>query len=253
MAERRYIPLTSLSADPHTCTPDVRLTRLGQAVLFADLMPEQLASVDERCHVQGFSSGEPIYHAGDAARRIFVVATGMVKTIRTSMDGRETLLDLCGPGDFFGAVPALGQERHSESAWTLTPTCLLTLDAREYDAVMKEHPVVALAALADLARRLEESQESVHRLSVASLDQRLAAVLILLAEKVGEPWGEAVLLQVPLTREDLAAMTGAATESVSRLLSNWRRDGLIETGRRWIALRDRDSLASLAAGTTASI
>lgn len=167
---------------------------------------------------------------------------------RLSADGRETLLDLLGPGDFLGALPALGQEKYSDSAWTLTPACLLGLEAHAYTAIMEQFPSVAMATLKGVSRRLTESQQAVHLLSGAPLEQRLAATLLLLAAKVGEPWDGATLLQVPLSRDDLAAMTGAATESVSRLLSAWRRQGLIETGRRWIAIRDRAALADLRDG-----
>lgn len=68
----------------------------------------------------------------------------------------------------------------------------------------------------------------------------------MLADKLGEKRDESILLQLPLTREDLASMTGTTTESVSRTLSKWRRAGLIETGRRWTSLKDRDALAALA-------
>lgn len=236
------------AVDSRTCIPSVRLRRLAQVSLFAGLSPEELRYVDGHSRVQGYAAGEAIYHAGDLARRLYVVATGRVKTVRSHPDGRESLIDLCGPGDTIGAVPTLGQKRYAESAWALTSTCLVVLDAADYAVIMERYPPVAMATLSDLARRLSESQEAVHLLSVAPLDQRLAAVVLSLAEKVGEPWGGATLLQVPLSRDDLAAMTGAATESVSRVLSTWRRQGFVDTGRRWVAVRDADALAELRDG-----
>jgi CRP-like cAMP-binding protein len=109
---------------------------------------------------------------------------------------------------------------------------------------------VALAALEGVTLRLSRTQDAVHRLSGAPVERRLAAVLLLVADRVGEPWKDAILLQVPLTREDLAAMTGAATETVSRVISQWRREGLVETGRRWVAIRDRAALERLREGET---
>ena len=79
-------------------------------------------------------------------------------------------------------------------------------------------------------------------------DFRLAAILLVLAGKVGKPWNGATLLDVPLAREDLAAMAGAATESVSRLLSQWQREGAIEAGRRWVAVADAARLRQLRDG-----
>lgn len=247
-AERRRIPLSHPSAQPHMCTPDVRRQMLGRAPLFADLAPDELAEVDRRCRVQGFVAGEAVYHAGTPATRIYVVASGAVKLVMPSADGQETVLDLCGPGDPLGAVPALGEERHTDSAWALTPTCLLGLDAEVFDRIMDDFPAVARATLAGVAQRLSRSRHTVHLLAGASLPRRLAGMLLLLADKVGRDWEDGVLIDVPLNREDLASMAGAATESVSRQLSSWKRAGLIDSGRRWIALRDSAALRALADG-----
>jgi CRP-like cAMP-binding protein len=246
--ERRLIPLSHPSPEPHLCTPAVRLEMLGRAPLFADLTPDELAEVDRRCHVHGFVAGEAVYHSGTPASRVYVVASGAVKTVRLAADGRETLLDLCGPGEPLGAVPALGEEFHAESAWTLTPTCLLGLNANEYAQIMEDFPAVAMATLKGVSRRLSESREAVHLLAGAPLPQRLAAMLLLLAEKVGRPWEGGVLIDVPLSRDDLASMAGAATESVSRVLSSWKRSGSIDSGRRWIAITDDDKLRALRDG-----
>lgn len=245
MEERRRTPLTVLPADPHACTPGVRIRVLGEVPFFAGLRSDELARVDGRCSVRAVDAAESIYFAGDPARHLYVVATGIVKITRATAEGRETLLDLLGPGDFLGALPALGATHYADSAWALTPVCLLVLDAADFDAVLQQMPAVALAALEAVSRRLAEARDAVHRLSATPLEQRLAATLLLLADKVGEPWKGGVLLQVPLTREDLAAMTGARTESVSRVVSAWRRQGFIETGRRWVAIRDRRALNAL--------
>lgn len=245
MSERRLIPLSQPSAEPHVCTPDVRLEMLGRTPLFADLTPDELVEVDRRCHAHGFVAGEAIYHAGTPATRLYVVASGSVKVVMPTADGRETVLDLCGPGDPLGAVPALGQDRHADSAWALAPSCLLGLDSTEYAQIMEDFPAVALATLKGVSRRLSESRRAVHLLAGAPLPQRLAAMLLLLAEKVGREWEGGVLIDVPLTREDLASMAGAATESVSRLLSTWKRTGLIDSGRRWIAIKNTAGLKAL--------
>ncbi len=248
MSERRRNPLTNPTPDPHLCSPDMRLRMLGRVPMFADLDSDDLAQVDRHCRAYAFEAGAAIYRAGAPANRMYVVATGAAKTIRPGKDGREVLLDLCGPGDFLGAVPALGQEIHAEWAWALTPSCLLGLDAAEYTAIMEEFPSVAMATLKGVSRRLTQAQHAVHLLAGAPLEQRLAATLLLLVDKLGRPWEGGTLLDVPLTREDLAAMTGAATESVSRLLSGWRRLGVIDSGRRWIAVRDLPALAALRDG-----
>lgn len=239
---RRRTPLDFPAAEAHTCTHDVRRRMLARVPLFAALTPAELAEVDRRCRAQAYDTGEAVHHAGTPATGFFVVATGAVKVTRPALDGRETLLELCGPGDFLGAVPALGEETYSDSGWAIAPSCLLTLGTDDFSTIMADHPSVALAALHGVSRRLSNAQRAVHLLSGAPLEQRLAATLLALAEKVGRPWEGITLLHVPLTREDLAGMTGAASESVSRVLSAWRRSGHLESGRGWVAVRDADAL-----------
>lgn len=245
MAQRRSTPLVVPTADPHVCTPGVRLRMLARVPLFADLDVHDIAQVDRHCQAHAFEAGAVVYHAGASATRMYVVATGAVKAVRPALDGRETILDLCAPGDFLGAVPALGEDVYSDTAWAVSASCLLGLEAHDFDAIMERFPAVARATLRGVSRRLSQAQQAVHLLAGEPLEQRLAAMLLLIADKMGRPWGGGILLDVPLTREDLASMTGAAPESVSRLLSGWRRAGLIDSGRRWIAVRDLKALHAL--------
>lgn len=245
MSERRRTPLTEPVIDPHACTPELRLAVLGRDPLFAGLSPDQLASVDDHFGARHYEAGEAIYHAGAPADRLFVPAAGLTRVARTSIEGRETLLGLHGPGDSFGALPALGSRTFPDDARALTFSSVLHVGSEQFGAIIEETPQVAVAALHRIGQRLSEAQETVHLLSGAPLEQRLAAALLTLAAKIGEPWEDMTLLQAPLGRNDLAALTGSATESVSRLLSRWRKEGLVESGRRWIALADPDGLAQI--------
>jgi CRP-like cAMP-binding protein len=230
----------------------VRVRALGRAPMFAELQPDALADVDRHTRTVAFQEGELIYHAGDRAERLFVVVTGAVKLTRVSAEGREVLTDVLVSGEFLGALPALGQERYAETARALTPACVLVFGARDVDALLRRHPTVAVATLTAVSARLAGAQAAIERFTTAPVDQRLATVLLLLADKLGEPDRGGVLLQAPLTREDLAAMTGAVPETVSRVLSAWRRRGLLDAGRRWVRLRDEPALAALAASASSS-
>ncbi len=216
--------------------------------LFEGLSEAELALVDGQFHARGFSTGDAIYHFGEPASHFYVVTNGLVKTTRSSADGRETVLDILGSGDFFGALPALGPHAYADTAWAMSPLCILGLDADAFETIMERFPSVSRATLRGVSRRLTESQDAVHLLAGASLERRLAATLLFLAEKNGTPWDGGTLVQIPLSRDDLAAMTGAATESVSRLLSTWRKADLIDTGRRWVAICDHEALEALRDG-----
>jgi CRP-like cAMP-binding protein len=246
MRARGGVPLTSPCAVPHTCSPEVRLKVLARTPFFRMLDQAALAEVDRLFSSRGYAAGEPVYRAGEPASELLVVAVGTVKLSRPTLSGQTVLLDVLAPGDFLGMLTALGEAAYPETAEALTTACLLRIGADDFRTVLGRHPQVALAALDGVSRRLAEARRTIRRLSTGTVEQRVAATLLTLAARVGVRENGRVLLQVPLTRQDLAAMTGTTTESVSRVLSRLRGDEVLETGRRWVAIRDREALAARA-------
>lgn len=247
--DRRETPLAQTCDVPHACPMPLRLDVLAHAPYFAGLSRDEIAEIDQRMVVRGYHEGETIHHVGAPAGGLFILATGRVKVTRPALDGADVLVDIITPGAMFGSIAALGESTHPDTAETLTVSCALWVSAADFRRVLRQHPHVALAVLDDVSARLEQAHETVRRLSGGTVEQRVAATLLTLADKLGEPRGDTMLLQLPLTRGDLAAMTGTTTESVSRALSAWRKAGWIETGRRWTAIVDRPALTSIAEGS----
>lgn len=247
-AERRHTPLARSCEAPHGCPRPLRLDVLAHAPYFRGLDRAEIETIDQRMQVRGYAAGETIYRAGKPAEHLFILASGRVKVLRPSLEGSQVLVDVVTPGALFGSVAALGDAGYPDTAEALTVACALRISAADFRAVLREHPHVALTVLDDVAARLEHAHQAIHRLSGGTVEQRVAATLLTLADKFGHPRGNGTLLELPLTRADLAAMTGTTTESVSRTLSGLRRAGLVDTGRRWTAVTDHAGLAKLAEG-----
>lgn len=245
MAQRRT-PLSVGHHDAASCTVEVRHRAFARVPFFADLTEADLAEVDRRSRVEDHQAGEAVFHAGQPATSIYVVASGTAKVVRPSLDGTEVLLDIARPGDFFGVLPSLGAVTYADSAWALTPLCVLALDGSAFEEILDEHPSVARAGLRVVAQRLEQAQSHIHAMAAATSEQRVAAALVMLAGRVGVPRSNGLLLDLPLSRDDLASLTGTASETVSRVLARLQRDGLIDSGRRWIAIVDLPALEELA-------
>lgn len=245
--ERRS-PLTETCAVPHACDGAVRMRVLSKVPYFAGLTHEQLEDVDRRMGSLSWAEGDPLYLAGDPAQHLFVLAVGRVKVVQPTAGGQEVVVDLAGPGDLFGALSSLGEPVHTESAWALTTVCALRIDPVAFREVLLEQPQVAVRVLDDVADRLARSRVDVGQHAVGTVRQRVATTLLRLADKLGEPResGVGTLLQLPLSRNDLAGMTGSTPESVSRVMSRLRREGVIDSGRRWTAILDRDRLSDAA-------
>ena len=194
---------------------------------------------------RGFRPGEVIYREGEPSAHLYVLAIGKVRLGRADGEHRRILLDVLGPGDFFGTLAALEGPAYPDTATSLTTGCALVITVDAFRELMKQHPSIAIAALRVVMDRLEAARARIALSSSSTLDQRVATTLARLAAKFGERRESDLLIQVPLTRQDLAEMTGATIESVSRVVSRFQRDGMIHAGRGWIAVRDPERLAAV--------
>ncbi len=246
MKIHRHTPLATEDITPQMCSTDVRLRILGQVPFFAHLGHGDIEAVNALFRERGYTPGETIYRAGDPAARLYVVASGKVKVTRPTPTGQDVLLEILTPGEFFGSLSALGDREYADTAQAQTACCVLGIGTHEFHSILERYPAVAMQVLNILASRLQEAQDTIHQLSANSVESRVAAALLKLAEKLGQETKNGTLIQMPLSRQDLAEMTGTTTETVSRVLSHFRKAGLISSGRRWIALTNRDRLKTLA-------
>lgn len=246
MAGRRKTPIESEIIEPQSCTVHLRLHILKQLPFFKDLPDEAISQINALFRAEGCEAGKFIYFAGDPAVRLYVVAQGKVKLLRHASTGQEVVLGILLPGEFFGSLPVLGEDTHPDTAQAHTTGCVLTITGDDFQKILQQYPGVSLVMLEIVSARLREAREIIHQLSASSVESRLAATLLKLAGKLGKEQNDELLIQLPLSRQDLADMTGATVETISRTMSQFRRKKLIDSGRRWVAITDRDGLKEIA-------
>jgi len=233
--------------DPAVCSLDYRLKIIGRLPFFRHLSPDAIGEVNRLFEDRDVTAEQAIYFEGDPADHLYLVAMGKVKLTRHAASGREVLLDILQGGEYFGNLSIVsGQGDYSETAIAQTDCCILQISAQDFEKILTRHPDVTLKVLKAVGQRLEESREIVKQLSVYAVEQRIAAALIRLAQKLGEQKQKGVLIQLPFSRQDLAAMTGTTVETVSRVMSRFSGEGLISTGRRWVSINDLDGLEAIA-------
>lgn len=243
MASRKRTPLTTEHVEPRACTLSRRLDVLRQTPFFANLPVDAIPEIIRFFQHRGFAEGQSIYTAGDRAASLHVVAAGKVKLVRTAETGKTVVLGLIGAGEFFGSLSALGDRVYSDSAVAHTSCCILTISGADFQAILRRYPQVANATLEIVAARLASAHELVEQLSAHPAESRIASILLALAGKLGEKRGNSILIQMPLSRQDLAEMTGITPETASRILMQFRRSGLVRSGHRWVAIVDPARLA----------
>ena len=244
---RRRTPVEPFSIEPELhCSVTEQRRLLGEAPFFSKLSDEEVEEIQASFHQQHYREGDLIQAAGAPALRLSIVAAGVVKMVRPTMDGQDVLLDFLGAGEHFGSLAELGDSRYREDVTAHTASCVLYTTADSFQWILERHPLVALSTLQLVSARLRDAHLTIEELSAYPVNHRVASTLLQLSEKIGATEGRETLIQMPLSRQDIADMTGATVETVSRVLSDFKRKGLIDSGRRWISVLDSSGLAVIA-------
>lgn len=228
------------------CSIEEQRRLLGASPFFSKLDESQVNEVQQSFRQRHYLEGDLIQIAGDPANQLSVVAAGTVKMVRPTLDGQDVLLEFLGPGEHFGSLADLGDEQYREDATAHTPCCILYTTSDVFRGLLEQYPVVALSTLELVSQRLRRAHSTIEQLSAHPVNHRVASALLRLVEKRGRDEDEGTLIEMPLSRQDIADMTGAKVETVSRVMSEFKREGLIDSGRRWISVLDRHRLADIA-------
>lgn len=243
---RRKSPVNLIATEPQQCSIDLRMRILERLPFFTGLPRKAVEGINRHFVEAGYQPGDRIYTAGDLAERLYVVADGKVKILQHAAGGRDVLLDILSTGDFFGNLTALGAAAYTDSAEAQAPACVLSIRSDSYRQILDEYPGLALKTLTVMADRLNDANQRVLQLSSMPAEKRIAITLQKLVRKLGRQKEAMLLIDVPLSRDDLAEMASTTPETVSRVMSQMQSSGVIESGRQWVGIRDLKALENLA-------
>lgn len=206
--------------------------------------PAATARIDGLGNRRRFRSGVTVMAEGDAAGRVGVIRSGLVKLVASHPDGFEAVLAVRGPGELLGEVSVFDHGPRSASVVTMSATEVQFIDGPEFVTLVKNHPSVAIAVIRTLSSRLRASDEDRVSRGADGVDRRLARELLQLSSTYGvvAPSG-AVEITLPFSQTDLAAVVGASRDAVARSLRVWRDQGLVETARRRVTLLEPSGLS----------
>lgn len=241
----RKTPLTQVGTEAESCSIDLRLHILGNLPFFTDIPKAELVHINAQFVERGYRPSEAIYREGELADRLFVLADGKVKRLKFGANSKEVLLGILKPGDFFGNFTYLSGDSYPESAIALTQVCTLSIANEDFRAIVDRTPELAIRSLQIMAARLNAATQQVLQLGSMSVEQRLAFTLLDLDRRLGLERAGRRVIDVPLSQEELAGMTATTPESVSRWMSQMRKLGVVNSGRKWISLLKPDYLQDL--------
>lgn len=207
------------------------------------LTERERVKLAEQSYMAYAERSEAIWIAGAPSEFFAVVGTGFVKMTRTTPHGAEVAVELLGPGQCFGLLAALEGRIFPLSAIAVTHCWYLKVPTRVLLEMYKESATLRDQMLRSLSPRLRRAHDMMARMSTGKVEQRIAAVLLILSEsygRVGKLGG--VRLNVPLTRQDIAEMAGTTVETCIRVMSKWQKAGIVTTTQQVITLRNPEAL-----------
>lgn len=221
------------------------LALLKQLPLFGGLSEKELEPLAQQCWADHFEPDVVIFNQGDPADRIWLVRTGRVKIVRQEESGREVILEVLSAGEVFGGA-TLFMPQHPATARSMTATETLSFSSDIYAGFLAQHSQVALKLIRMLGGRLHATM-NLQVLAGEKVERRLAHILLKLAARAGRPDPEGILITVPLSRQDLADMSGTTLETTIRTMSRFRSDSLLQTRRGgYVVIMDETKLRELA-------
>ena len=202
--------------------------------LFRNLDEKDLAAIAGLLIDRKFPRDAIIFEDGSLGDYMYLIQEGQVKVTKMSEDGREKILEMLGPGDFFGEMALLDREPRSASVKTTTACVLLALSRMDFLGLLKQDHELTLELLRELARRIRETDEQIRGLSFERVESRARRLLARLAkEKV--PARADRMATSPITHQQLADLVGTSRETITRIVKDLKDEGWLEQeGKRYL-------------------
>lgn len=204
--------------------------------LFQGLKRENLDRIKAAGQIRNFSTGEYIYMQGDSADRLYLLQSGKVKLSQVTLDGQQVIHQVVGSKEAFGLLAVLEESEYPVTAQVVVDSVVFSWTRTELRRMIEEIPVLSINIIQIMAARISEFQNRLRELATERVERRIARTLIRLTRQTGRKIDTGVLIDMPLTRQDLAEMCGTTVFTVSRTLSSWEQQGIIQSKRERVVI-----------------
>ena len=191
-------------------------------------------------------AGSFLFYQDEPADVFYILLEGKVRLTQLSPEGHQIIIHHVTPGEGIGIIVVLSHIPYPVSAETLADCCLLSWDGEVTRQLMLQYPQLAINGLNMIAQHFVQVSDRYRELATQRVERRVAHALLRLVRQVGTKTDNGVLIDIPLTRQDLGEMTGTTLYTTSRILSEWERQGLIVAGRTRIELLQPHRLVAIA-------
>jgi CRP-like cAMP-binding protein len=228
---------------------EAELALLRQNRVFVGLGDAELGDVLDAATARRFARSDYIIHQGDPAAAFGVMTEGRAKLVQLSAEGHQIVVRYIKAGQEFGLIAALNEFDYPLSIQAVQNCELLFWRSDDFACLMQRHFRISLNALRVMVIRNQERQHRYHEVVNERVERRLARSVLQLGQHLGKPSEGNILIDISITREDLAELIGTTLFTVSRTLRQWELQGLVAIGRERIAIVDSAGLEQIAASS----
>ncbi|MER9722655.1 MULTISPECIES: Crp/Fnr family transcriptional regulator [unclassified Mesorhizobium] len=219
---------------------------ISQLPLFQGTEPQEQSEILKGARSSRYAKDSAIFEQETEAHSFFVLISGHMRVVRTTPDGQQIIARYISEGEIFGVAAALGRTTYPASAIAAVDCVVLAWPNALWPELARRFPAFGAATYRTVGSRLQETQTRVVEMSTEQVEQRVAHALLRLANQTGRKTDIGIEIDFPISRQDIAEMTGTTLHTVSRLLSKWEENGIIVSGRQRVTVKDAHRLVVLA-------
>lgn len=216
--------------------------------IFQKMSDAELDDVLSRASSRRYQQGEAVIEQGAPATAFYVLLHGRLKVTQLTADGQQVIVRMVNPGDLFGIARALQRKDYPGTATAASESVALSWPMELWDHFLDAHPALAVNAMQTVGGRLQEAHTRLREMATEEVERRVAHAVLRLVQQSGRKDEGGIRIDFPVSRQDIAEMTGTTLHTVSRILSAWEGVGLVEGGRQKLLVRDPHRLLLIADG-----
>ncbi len=211
---------------------------LRNIALFSSLTEEELDEIGGRLVMRSFKKNEVILHEEDTSQYMYMIISGKVKVVQISREGKETILALHQSGDFFGEMSLIDGKTAPATVIATENSVIAIISKKDFYSLLFVQEKVLVKLLQIFCERLREAFERIQILSFSNAAQRIKTLFIMLADMYGKRGPKGIKLDLKLTHQNIADMTGITRETVTRIINKWQKEGEIFIKNKFIYLSE---------------
>jgi CRP/FNR family transcriptional regulator len=229
-----------------------RLEILKKSSFFSSVSEATQKEISRLFTEEKYQRDDYIFFEGDPPEWFHIIKEGKVKLVKHSDAGKDVILQIFAPGDMFGEASLFDHKPYPSSAQAMEPCSILKLSRKDFLLFFGRHPFVATEMIMELGRQLQEAHATIKSLAVDRVEQRIASILLKLADQLGTREGGGIMLNLSLTRQDLADIAGTTVETTIRVMSRFTKSKIIKPVSGKILILNSQALRLIADGKESS-